>query len=306
MRQRRYKSWQREIVNARKYHALAIATALLILLACRPAGAQTLDNIRSEFDQSSQLMHIRYDLKGLNYKKEIQVKPYLVWDDGSQTPLKNLSGDFGWLNRGGRNKLILWAPLHDGLDSLTGAHVRIETQVRPAAIPRFRALALHGSNSAPIGLKAMQLGRAGFYAAARMGKLPPSYRYNVSDAGEMDYRESGVYEITGGRRLAGFALTIGQILQLGRNIYGYAGLGYGVEQLFWEYEAFNLEKTSLGKFWALNENINRKGLVLEGGVLLRRGRLLLDLGVGAVQLKSVQLAAGVGWAFSTNSKGQSQ
>lgn len=288
MLQRRYKSWP-----------LAIPFALLATL---PAAAQTLDNIRTEFDQSSQLMRIRYDLKGLNYKKEIQVSPYLVQSDGSKTPLKSLSGDFGWLNRGGKNKLMLWAPFNDGVDSLAGAQVRIETQVRPAIISRFPALALQGSNSAPIGIKAMKLGRTGFYAAARVGKLPPSYRYTVSDAGEMDYRESGVYEINGGRRLAGFAITLGQILQLGRNIYGYAGLGYGVEQLFWEYEAFNLEKASLGKFWALNESIDRKGVVAESGLVLRRGRLLLDLGVGTVQLKSLQLSAGVGLVLSKNEK----
>ena len=247
-------------------------------------------------------MHIYYDLKGLNYKKEIQVSPTLLWTDGSTTPISSLSGDFGWQNRGGKNKLIRWYPFKDGLDSLAGAQISIQTQLRAANLPRLRAIALHGSNSAPFGVKAMQMGRTGFYAAARVGKLSPSYRYTVSDAGVIDYLESGVYEITDKRRLAGYAFTVGQVLQLGRNIYGYVGLGYGAEQLFWEYEAFNLDRGSLGKFWALNDGLNRKGIVVESGAILRLGDIVLDLGLSTVQVQSLQLTAGIGYVFSKSKK----
>ena len=287
--------------------------ACFYLLAYLPTSGQTVGNLRTDFDQSSQIIRISYDLKGLHFKKAIQIRPYLVWSDSSTVWLKSLSGDYGWLERGGKNKLVVWNPFEDGVDNLVGAQIKIETQVRAAQIPHFWGLAVHGSNSAPIGLKVigrtsfldskkMRLLRLSFFAGVRVGNLPPSYRYSVSAAGEMDYRESGVYEFTDQRKIAGFAITAGQILQLGRNIYGYAGLGYGVEQLFWEYQSFNLSRNLIGSAWALDEHINRKGLVIDLGTVVRLGPVLLDVGLSTIQFKSYQVTGGVGIAFLKNKK----
>lgn len=275
----------------------------LCLLACLPATAQTVENVRTTFDQSTQLMVIQYDLKGLSYKKEIKITPYIESNDAAIKSMQSLSGDFGWVNRGGKNKVIMWDPFKDGINSLEGIQIKITaSEVRNAEVPRFRGLVLHGSNSAPLGIKYMQLGKVGFYTAFRMGKFPPSYIYTVSDAGEINYPSSGVYQIGSEKRLAGYAFTAGPTIRVARNAYMYVGAGYGVEQLFWKYQAYDLDKSLVGSGWALNESINRKGITMDAGVVIRRGRLLIDLGGSSIQFKSLQITAGVGLAFSKNKK----
>ncbi len=285
-------------------HRIKFHLALLsCILAYLPATAQTVENVRATFDQSTQLMVIRYDLKGLNYKKEIKITPYIESNNPALPEMQSLSGDFGWVNKGGKDKMITWDPFKDGINSLEGVQVKIKaSEVRNAEAPRYRGLVLHGSNSAPFGLKYMHLGKIGFFAAFRMGKFPPDYDYTVTDAGVIDYPNSGVYQIGTEKRLAGYAFTAGPTIRVARNAYLYVGAGYGVEQLFWKYQAFDLDKKPLKTAWALNENIDRKGITMDAGIIIRRGRLLLELGGSSIQFKSFQITAGVGLAFAKGKK----
>lgn len=273
-------------------------TVFLCLLAYLSATAQTIENIRTSFDQSSQLMFIYYDVKGLNYKKEIMITPKIIRGDTSPVPIKSISGDTGWLNQGGRNKLIIWDNFEDGVDSLNSVKIEIIPEVRKAVIPHYWGLALQGSNSAPFGIKIIRLNHFGVFAGFRTGKLPPAYRYTISNSGEMNYLESGVYEIGSKRRLASYAITAGPVFQMTRTIYVYTGAGYGAEQIFWEYQSFNLDKTLLGNNWALNETINRKGIVTDIGAVFRLGHVLIDLGLSTIQFKSFQITGGLGLSFS--------
>ncbi len=284
-------------------HTKWLPAILLCLVTCLSVTAQTVENVRTTFDQSTQLMVIQYDLKGLNYKKEIKITPYIESDKAALPPMQSLSGDFGWVNEGGKNKVITWDPFKDGINSLEGIQVKITvSEVRNAVAPRFRGLVLHGSNSAPLGLKYMQLGKVGFYAAFRMGKFAPSYTYSVSDAGVIDYPNSGVYEIGTEKRLTGYAFTAGPTFRVARNVYLYVGAGYGAEQLFWKYEGYDLDKSPTGSGWALNESIDSKGIATDAGVVLRLGRLLIEAGISSIQFKSLQITGGVGLAFTKNKK----
>lgn len=277
--------------------------ASLWLLTYLSAIAQTVENVHTTFDQSRQLMLINYDLKGLSYKQEIKITPYLVSSQNELPPaIKTLTGDFNWVSRGGKNKVIIWDPLKDGVNSLSGFQVKINTELRDAAIPRLWGIALQGSNSAPIGIKGIQLSRIGFFAGFRVGKLPPTYRYTVTDAGYMNYLESGVYEIGTEKRLASYAVTAGPVFQVARSTYAYIGAGYGVEQLFWNYQAYNLDKSPVSSDWALNENVNRKGVTVDAGCVLRFGRILIDLGLSTIQFKSFQITGGIGLTFSKTDK----
>lgn len=283
-------------------HAKSHLIILVSLLAYLPATTQTVENIRDTLDQSKQLVYIYYDLKGLNYKKEIKITPYIESANGTLTAMQSLSGDFGWVNKGGKNKVVTWDPFKDGITSFDSVQIKvISSEVRDATIPRFRGIMLHGSNSAPFGLKYLQLGGVGFFAGFRMGNLPPSYNYTVTDAGVIDdYPNTGVYEISDEERVAGYAITAGPTFQVGRNVFVYAGAGYGVEQLFWEYEAYDLDKTPLGSEWALNESVDSKGVAVDAGIILRFGRILLDVGGGTIQFKSYQIIGGIGIVLGKN------
>ncbi|GEM_PF-2343774 len=276
--------------------------ALFLLLTPVFSTAQMVENVRTSFDQSKQLMFIYYDVKGLNYKKEIEIIPIIKSDTASAVNIKSLSGDYGWLKKGGKNKLVVWDPFKDGVNGLEGVQIELKTEVRGAAVQKFWYGCFQGSNSAPFGLKVARLNRIGFFGGFRVGQLPPSYRYTVSNTGVMDYTESGVYEIGTERRLASYAITAGPIFQLTRNVYAYAGFGYGLERLFWKYQAYNLDRNPIGKGeWALNESINRKGFMSDVGAMIRFGRVLIDLGMSGIG-NSYQIIGGVGYSFSKNVK----
>lgn len=285
-------------------HLFCRLAVFLCFLAYLPANAQTVENVRDSFDQSRQLWFIYYDLKGLNYKKEIKITPYIMSGDSSLLSVTSLTGDFGWVSQGGKNKVVTWEPYKDRISNLEGIHVgiRSEIEVRDATLPRFRGLALQGSNSAPFGVKYIQLSRIGFFAGFRVGKWPPSYDYPVSDMGKMEYREAGVYEIGDDTRLASYAITAGPTFQVARTVYVYVGAGYGLEQLFWEYQVYDADYKPNGTEWALNESIDSKGVAADAGVVIRFGRVLLDLGGSTIQFKSWQITGGIGWVFANNKK----
>jgi hypothetical protein len=163
---------------------------------------------------------------------------------------------------------------------------------------------IQGSKSAPLGLKYVSLGRLGYYAGFRMGYLPPAYRYSVSNTGTIAYSESGVYQIGSETKLASYAATGGLTAQIHKKVYAYAGLGYGVEQLFWKYQAFNLDYKLVSNEWALNEQINHKGLAGEFGITARFGKILIETGMCAIGGRSstIQITAGIGYVLSTNTK----
>lgn len=264
--------------------------------------AQTVEIIRTDFDQSRQLFYIYYDVKGLNYKKEIHVVPYIMLGGRTLDSLQGLSGDLGWITKGGK-KVVAWDPFKDGINNLDGIQVQlIASEVRDAAVPRIHGLLLHGSNSAPFGLKYMLLRKTGFYVAFRIGKSAPQYAYTVSETGNMNYTEAGVYEIGDEKSIASYAFTAGPTFRIGRNLYAYGGLGYGLEQIFWEYAEFDLNKTFLRNEWALNESNNFKGLAADAGIAFRLGPLLLDAGIGTIAFKSWQITGGIGFAFGQHKK----
>lgn len=267
------------------------------LLASLPATAQVVDSVRVSFDQSRLLMRINYDLYDLNYRKEINIVPVYVVGDTLTGALHHATGDLGWTSRRGRNKQILWDPFKDGLSSLDGVRITIETELRDANIPRFWALEWQGSNSAPFGLKVMQLNWLGFFGGFRLGNRAPAYRYTVADNGDIDYQDSGTYERTDKRRLASYAVTAGPLFQITRTLYTYAGVGYGLEQLFWKYQAYTPDNTPSTTFWALHKSRDHKGVMADAGFLIRLGPVVVDAGVSTIQFKSLQVTLGVGYTL---------
>lgn len=164
--------------------------------------------------------------------------------------------------------------------------------------PGIWAAGLQGSNSAPLGFKVMYLNRIGYYAGFRMGSFPPDYTYSTTGTGLSGISESSVYKIDNERLLASYAITAGIILHLSRNIYLCAGLGYGLEQLFWNYQAYDTVQKQTHSGWALHESFDRKGVVVETQAIVRRGRLLLSLGIATIQNKTFQQTGGVGFQIT--------
>lgn len=271
-----------------------LGAPVLVFLTAFPASAQSIDSIWTTFDQSRQLMHINYSLFGLNYRKEVNIIPCYVSGTSGPVPLKAISGDFGWTNRGGRNKLVLWDPFKDGVNSLDGVRIELKKEFRDAIIPRFWAVEWHGSNKAPIGLKVMQLNWLGYYAGFRVGRRALEYRNTVS---EIELLGPELVRFTDKRRTVSYALSAGPLFQITRNLYTYAGIGYGAERLFWQYQTLDQNQEPLNTAWALKDDSNYEGVLADAGFFIRLGRVVIDAGVSTIQFKSLQFTAGIGYTL---------
>lgn len=268
---------------------------VLFFMIFQKINAQSIYNIQDVFDQTRQLLVISYEIKGLNFKKEIEVLPFISIDNGPIKVLtsKNLGGAYGWINWNDNVYNISWDPFKDGIVDLSNVKIELRTKVRDARITKFWGIGWHCSNSAPIGLKLSRYGLVGFSVGLRLGNTPPAYRYTVNQSGEMDYLESGVYIIGDKKRLAGYGISIGPIFQIARKIYLNTGVGYGLEQLFWEYQEYNLDKQFIGSSWALNDVINNRGVAFDLGISYKLDRILIDIGLSTIELKNFQLTGGV-------------
>lgn len=263
--------------------------------------AQYIDEVKSVFDQTSQLMVISYDIKNLSFKKNIQILPTLYYNNDSTDLLSSryISGDYGWINHKRKSYTIYWDAFKDGKDNFSSLDIKMKYNVKKANIPRRWNIAVHGSNSAPFGLKLSSLSILGWYATFRVGNLPPSYKYTVQSNGEIEqFRESGVYQIGSQSKLSSYGFSVGPILQLDRKLYTYAGIGLGKEQLFWQYDAYNLNKELTANEWALNESINNKGLFIDLGLIYASKIVSYDLGFTTNSLQSFQIIGGIGISFN--------
>ncbi len=262
--------------------------------------AQSIHNTRTKFDQSKQLFLIQFDLKNLNYKYEIQVYPTITLKDGTVPTLTNISGDLGWLRRNGA-KTIVWDPFKDGITSFEDLQITFQTLKQKLILPRFWGLEIQGSNSAYLGLKGARLAPIGYYAGFRIGKLPPSFKYSISAEGVNDFDDSGIYEVGKKTRIASYSFTAGPVFQASTNTYGYWGIGFGAEQVFRQYQVYNLDKEPVSSQWAHQKGSNnQKGFSSEIGAIFRLNHFLIDVGFYTIKFKTFQFTAGFGYAFGNN------
>lgn len=272
-------------------------TALWGLTCMQPVFAQKIENQKQVFDQSRQILQIYYDVTGLNYRKELRVTPMLELADGQQIDLPDATGAIGMMKKNSKGNLIELDPFKAGIERPEQAKIILVADIRKRQQPERYLLGLQGSNSAPLGLKFWRVAPIGAYVGFRLGALPPSYRYTVNNEGQIDYKQVGIYEIVNQRRLASLAATTGVVAQIAPKLYGTLGIGYGIEQLFWKYNEYDLDKNLLGKAWALNENINHKGTIAEVGISCFLKPVYVELGVATFALNSYQLLFGLAYVF---------
>lgn len=275
-----------------------------------PLGAQKLERLRDTFDQSSQLFVLRYKLSGLGFRKQVFVQTR-VWTDSNTTPdikPRSLAGDTAWVKDNGW-KTITWDPFRDGVQDLEDLNLGLEISAeKPAVLPQYWAVAWHGSNSAPFGLKVARLSPVGFFGSFRSSlqekpvagnpllttqrEYPAGYTGPVID----EYPLNGVYEIQDERRLASWAVSGGIVGQVGRKLYVYGGPGYGIEQLYWQYKAYDPDNNPPNgvEGWVVNEDVNHEGIVFDLGAMLRLGRVVLDAGGSTIGFRTFQVIGSIG------------
>ena len=112
----------------------------------------------------------------------------------------------------------------------------------------------------------------------------------VSYACQSDGRiPEGYFWGTGNGLVSRFHLVAGPVWWPASSVGVYAGAGYGRRWQCWE--------DSTGA-WAKVEDLSCQGVVFEGGILFKAGRVQFSAGVSTISFGSASLELGVGWCFS--------
>lgn len=249
--------------------------------------------------QNQEVYIIEYTLPRIRYNKKIKIIPFLEQDDGQEIPLTSVRGDTGWQSK---KKLIRieWDPVkQNSTSSASNSNIRLEPISEKIKAPVIESINYFGSNSAPFGVKYIfKTTPIPLYLATRIGALPPSYRDTISTKGEINYIKSGVYVVQNGRQFSSFAILGGFVARTGKNLYVNFGAGYGLEQLFWEIDEYNLDYKKIGSTWAITETtLKRKGEFFEAGLIWRPNRILFNLGASTVQFNVYQITFGFSFYF---------
>lgn len=284
---------------------LCSVLGLLVLLTCSAQKRKVFpDSVY--FSQTKLALILTYPLPKIRFNRQIKLTPVYVHPNLKEDTLtKNIRGDIDWQFRS-KKALIAWDLFRDTIRNPGKKNFYLIEEKSTRELPDIRSIHLQGSNSAPAGVRYIfsksstpfiSTEYASFYLSIKTGCFRPIFRDTVSLNGKIiNYNNSGVYELTLERRLASFAFLMGYVLQFDKNCFVNIGGGFGLEQLFWRFEEYNLDYQRTGKSWAIHEStIKQIGFpCVETGVMVLCKNLLFSAGISATRFKVYQLNAGIG------------
>jgi len=88
----------------------------------------------------------------------------------------------------------------------------------------------------------------------------------------------------------------GVIVKLSDNIHTSAGLGYGIRDLLWHHTTYQSDVKN-GEGWTKNIDGSNNGILTEADLIWNFGNMFVSAGCYSINLKYVDLNAGIGVFF---------
>ena len=269
----------------------------LILFAALLHG-QSIDNVKSYL--SGNKVIVTYELTGGKFYNYYKISLYVSRDNGKsfEGPLKEVSGDVGVnIRRGSRQ--ITWDAMKEipFVDQSFVFDVRAEV-FRDDLKPEF-FISYVGNTSTPIGLRVGVVGKVGFYAETRLNTRAfnsPDYTYQ--DGEVIDYDLPGYYEFTDNKGYSDFSVLGGITYQSWRNIFLFAGVGYGWDRYLYEVTNYSYDNNeATGTYYVVHSDYDIKGFEIDAGIMYRYKWLLFSAGATTIGFQNVGWTGGVGIVF---------
>ncbi len=272
--------------------------AILFLGIAITVKSQSVSNI--EPLQTGNKITIKYKIIGAKFNQTFNVS-FFVSNDGGNTfqgPLKSVSGDVGEVLSGG-NKEIVWDVFMDDVNIEGNLVFDVRIKVNEEKIKKKFFIAFSGNTTAPLGFSVGQIGKTGWYLTARLNSnILLSPKYECDDEQLTNYTGVSYYSFDGESKIIRYSLTGGITYQAGRNLYFYAGGGYGTKDLLWhinEYDYTDDSKT--GDDYAKNINYSYSGIEAEAGMIINSGIFFFSAGLSSQSFKRLDGNFSIGLAF---------
>lgn len=198
----------------------------------------------------------------------------------------DLIGDYGRITSSGQKQVRF--NVENMKHALAGRAITFTLNVKSKDVLDNTVLAMASVSLFPQPSYGLMLGyvrKIGGYAKVRsdFGSVKPAYGC-MSD-GTMD---GGYFWASGEQKKARLQATAGMLFRASRNVYPYAGVGYGARGVYWE--DFKGE-------WAQVEDYSCKGIAAEAGLIFKFGPVAFSAGVSSTAFKYVEAEIGIGVAF---------
>lgn len=253
-----------------------------------PAFSQTVINVYTVTEDYKIAVH--YTISNAKYYQSFNVTLYVSMDGGKafRGPLMAVSGDVGEKITKG-DKKIIWDVFKDvaGLEGDVVFDVRVEVFEKERKKHIF--VSYSGSYFSPFGIRFGQIGKTGWYIAARANsKFATKVDHSTDSTGIIDYNGSGYYEFDGKEFKKNYTVSAGFNFQCSWNFFIFIGAGYGTTQLLWHINEYSYpDDVQTGDAYAKHSDYSYSGLEIEAGITIRIKKILISAGAATLGVNEI-------------------
>lgn len=271
----------------------------ILLIFSAVSLGQSVENITAETVDNK--IRINYQISGLKYHQnisEIELFVKKADDINFSGPMGHVTGDINGGLRNGEHSII-WDAINEMTIDDNPLVFDIRISVVDEEVSREFLVMLVGNDIAPFGIRFGQLGRTSWYVEARASLLAfnnPQYIFSNGDI--IDYNQDDYYEISGGKGWQAYSFVGGLTQQISRNLFLYAGAGYGVEKYILELNNYHYsDPIAISESLAEFKEYSTSGIEVDAGMMLNLKRILIGAGGTTINFSSFGWTASLGIKF---------
>jgi hypothetical protein len=286
-------------------HYISFASLYLFLffaICClNPLAAQRATDVKFTLSPDQTKIDVSYHISSVSDELNYSSSLWLSLDGGATFigPLKYVTGDVNQLKLLPTGKLNISWDIYKDVDELVGKvafQVRIETQKIPIKPTRFWMYQF--TPTAPLGfMYGVRKYRGGY------GKIQTNLGFHQADykadgRGLTNYSGDGYWVIGEKDKKSSLFVTGGYLHKIKPSIFCYAGLGFGMNRLYWDYKSFSADDAPDKSGYVLVADNSYIGLATEFGLIyFVKNKYPVSFGVQNINFGYWTISTGLGYKF---------
>jgi hypothetical protein len=242
---------------------------------------------------------VSYTVSGLKFNQSFNISLYYSTDKGKTFtgPVVSGTGDIGKDIKNGSH-LIIWDALKE-IDFLEKDFIfDIRGELVEEKIEKSLFASYVGNVTTYMGLRVGAIGKIGWYIEGRMNLMAfENSKYDYENGMVKDYDKPGYYQFNGNNGYCALFAGGGVTYQAARDLFIYAGAGYGKENYLYGIDDFSYETdVMIGTSYAKGPDSN-EGVEVDAGIIYRFRKLLITGGAATINFHTINWTAGIGYSF---------
>jgi hypothetical protein len=260
-------------------------------------NAQQIQDIKAS--SAGDKITVKYVIHGLKFNQSLDISLYYSSDKGLTFtgPVTAVTGDVGKDIRNG-NHQIIWDALKEVPFTKQDLVFDVRGELVEEKIEKSLFVSYVGNTTTYMGLRVGMIGKIGWYIEGRMNLQGfEKSNYDYDNGLVKDYDKPGYYEFNGNNGYSALFAGGGITYQAARDLFIYAGAGYGKENYLYEIDNFSYENDAkTGTSYAKDPDSN-EGVEVDAGIIYRFNKILLTGGVATINFNTINWTAGIGYSF---------